>query len=249
MRARSSRYLALLAAVCLSDAQAAAITLGQIDNFYDGTTQGWTGGTSLSNQPTGGPGGTGDRYLQLNSGGGSLGTYNLIQWSGNYAAAGVTRVNIDLKNFGPAPVSMRLMLFTPGCAFGGTGCTAWSQRNATVLPPGSGWVKVEFSLAEADLVPVLGGASYAASMANVERIHLKHDPGVQNPPGYPNPPQTPNCCLVDAVLGMDNVIALPEPSWGAGLLAGVLSLLLVPQGQFGTRRKSLSISNGKRIPC
>jgi hypothetical protein len=222
----------MIALIWLLDARASAIVLGEFDSFYDGTKEGWDGGTTTTNQPTGGPGGTGDRYLQLNSGGGNLGIFNTLQWSGDYAAASVTRVDIDLDNFGPNPVSLRLMLFTPGCAFGAGNCTAWTQTVATVLPAGSGWVKVEFSLAEPDLTRVIGSLSYASSIANVERLHLKHDPGPPDPPGVSAP--------VNAVLGMDNVVALPEPSWWVGLLTGVLGIALLPRGQCEARRKPLS---------
>jgi hypothetical protein len=227
MQNRLGRRLALIAAIWLFAVPATAIILGQIDDFQAGTLQGWTGGTSATNQPTGGPAGAGDRYVRLNSGGASLGIYNMVQWSGNYAAAGVTRVDIDLSNFGPDPVSLRLMIFTPGCASGAGACTAWTQTLPTVLPAGSGWVRVEFSLAEPDLTRVIGADSYAATIANVERLHLKHDPGPPDPPGVPAP--------VIAMLGVDNIVALPEPAPTAAFLAGAITLACFPRGRRGKR--------------
>ena len=71
-----------------------AVTVGQIDDFQDGTTMGWfVPGASANppaNVPTGGPGGTGDAYLQLiatrGAGPGSrLAVLNEGQWGGNYS--------------------------------------------------------------------------------------------------------------------------------------------------------------------
>jgi hypothetical protein len=233
MNRQSCRQLALVVAIALSAVPAVAITFGQFDNFQSGTFAGWTGGVALSNQPNGGPDGPYDRYLRLDSGGGNLGIFNEAQWSGDYAAAGVTRVVLDLNNFGPNPVSLRVMIATPGCSSPPLTCTAWTSTIATVLPITNGWVKVEFSLAEPDLTRVLGSGSYASSIANVQKLLLHHDDGGPSPPGTQ--------MLVDADLGVDNVVALPEPWSGAGLVAGVLFLvLLVPRGGRTETGKSIS---------
>ena len=77
----------------------AAITFGQLDDFQSGMTTGWQQG-AISTHPTtvvatDGPGGAGDAYLQNVStgmfGAGSKQVmFNMAQWSGNYATAGVT---------------------------------------------------------------------------------------------------------------------------------------------------------------
>jgi hypothetical protein len=236
MHFRLCRLLAWIAAISLSAMPAGAISLGQIDTFQDGTTQGWTGGVLLTNQPNGGPGGAGDRYLQLNTNGlANLGTYNKVQWAGDYASAGVTRVDFDLANFGPDTVSLRIMIVTPGCQGTGTGCTAWTSTNATVLPAGSGWVKVEFGLNEVELTRVVGSDSLASVLANVERLHLRDDDGAPSPPG--------TASLVNAVIGVDNITALPEPSRGAGVAAGILALMCA---ELRRRRPDAMIPQGKR---
>jgi len=239
--ARSYRESGLMAATFLlavwSALPAAAIVLNQIDDFQSGTFQSWAGGSTLYNWPNGGPGGTGDRYLRVSSGGGNLGTFNSAQWAGDYGAATVTRLTFDLANFGPDPVSLRITVFTPGCAFGGTACTAWTSTNATVLPSGSGWVKAEFALAEPDLTRVLGLDSLADSLANVERLLLRHDAGVIDPPGISVP--------VNAIIGVDNVTALPEPSRELGLAAGLVVLL---SNDLRGPRSSLSRQNRLALP-
>lgn len=221
------RRLRMLAIAWLLATPASAITLGQVDNFQNGTLQGWSGGAggggALVNRPNGGPAGAGDRYLEVDSNGFALGTFNTIQWSGNYAAAGVSSVRFNLNNAGPAAVSLRVMIFTPGCEGAPGTCTAWTSTSATPLAAASGWVTANFSLSEAQMTRVLGAASFPATLQNVERLLLRHDDGAPNPPGPPVP-------MVDAVLGVDNV--MPEPSALAGLAAGVLLLAgLWRQGQ------------------
>jgi hypothetical protein len=218
---RGWSLVVLAVAALLTANPTRAIVLGQIDDFQSGSLQGWTGGSAMTNQPTGGPSGAGDRYLRIDSGGvgGLLGTFNMVQWAGNYAAATVGRVNMDLSNFGPDPVSLRVMIMTAGCSNGAGGCTAWTSTNATVLPSGIGWVSADFSLLEVDLTRVLGSASYATTIASVERLLLHHDAGLPDPPGIPSP--------VNAVLGIDNVRALPEPSLELALSAGSAVLVSI----------------------
>jgi hypothetical protein len=103
------------------------------------------------------------------------------------------------------------MLLTPGCESGGTACTAWTSTNALALVSGSGWVAASFSVKETDLTRVLGSASYAASMANVERVLIRHDDGTPDSPAVP--------VNVSSTLGVDNV-ELPEPSGLVGFFAG-----------------------------
>ena len=230
-----------LLAAWLSAGPAGAIVLGQVDDFQNGTLQGWTGGSAPTNQPNGGPAGAGDRYLHLSTGGspGNLGAFNTMQWSGDYGSAGVTRVIFDLNNFGPDPVSLRVMILTAGCDGGATACTAWTSTNATVLPAGTGWVVAEFSLAESDLTLVRGSLSYAATISSVERLLIRQDIGPPDPPGVTS--------LVNAALGIDNVTALPEPpvlaavACGIALLAGLpRSNRALPKGKSASERKPIS---------
>src|SRR4051812_23033167 len=101
-----------LIGICSS---AFALTQGQTDTFTDGTTQGWTGGASPANNPNGGPTGGGDKYLKLTTTGTNMASYNLTQWQGNYAAAGITDVDVDLMDLATSssPASIRLVIFGP----------------------------------------------------------------------------------------------------------------------------------------
>jgi hypothetical protein len=204
---------ALPAALALACAlPAGAVVVDQVDDFEDGTEQGWAGGSARVNQPTGGPAGADDNFLDIDSGGFLLGAFNLTQWSGDYGAAGVASVRLDANNAGPDEVSLRLTVFTAGCGPGMLNCTAWTSNDAAVLPAGSGWQTVEFPLAEADMTQVVGSDTLADTLANVQRILLRHDPTAPSPPGTLE--------TVDAVLGIDNVTALPEPATAPALAAG-----------------------------
>jgi hypothetical protein len=230
---RIGRRIQMLAIAWLLATPASAITIGQVDDFQDGTLQGWGGGSSYANRASGGPAGAGDRYLEIDSLGFALGAFNTAQWSGDYAAAGVASVSFDLDNFGPDTVSLRIMIFTPGCAGGAGACTAWTSTNATVLTSGSGWLTSSFSLTEAEMTRVLGTDSFITTLQNVERLLIRHDDGAPSPPGGTVP-------VVDAVLGVDNV--MPEPSALAGLVAGVLLLAgLWRQGHRGSCRSLVGI--------
>jgi hypothetical protein len=183
------------------------VVVGQVDDFEDGTLQSWMGGSPLVNQPGGGPAGASDNFLDIDSNG-FLGTFNLDQWS----AAGVASVRLDANNDGPDDVSLRLMVFTAGCGPGALNCTAWTSTDAVDVPSGGGWQTVEFSLAASDMAQVLGTDSLPTTLANAQRILLRHDPGDPSPPG--------SGATVDALLGIDNVTALPEPAAGSALAAG-----------------------------
>src|SRR5438105_4973790 len=99
-----------------ASAASASPIVGQIDNFQDGTTDNWTNGRLPDPVviSTGGPAGSGDEYLQVSSGsfggGPRLVAFNDSQWAGNFAAAGVSGVAMDLQNFGTSALSMRIAL-------------------------------------------------------------------------------------------------------------------------------------------
>lgn len=207
----------------------ASITLNHVDDFEDGTLQNWAGGSVPANVPDGGPDGVGDAYLEIASAAFALGTFNLDQWSGDYDAETVNTVSFDLNNFGPDPLSLRVVLFTPGCDAGAGACTAWTSTVATPLASGSGWVTAAFSLEEADLTRVLGADGHVASLQNVERLLIRHDDGAPDGPGA--------IPTVTATLGIDNVTALPEPTGLVALLLGAGALVASPRRARSQRRE------------
>jgi hypothetical protein len=201
----------------------AAIVSGQVDDFEDGGVQNWEAGSQNPHGPTnilsGGPDGVGDNYLRLVSdGSGSGGTLVVFnerhQWAGNYLGAGVSSIQMQVKNFGMTDLLLRLILDS---ASFGPGLT--SSRPISV-PAASDWRTVSFSLASSDLA----GGAYNAVMSNVLALNLVHSPSVIGARS-----SAPN---VLAHLGVNNITAVPEPS--TLVLAGMGLLALMYRG----RRKS-----------
>lgn len=201
-----------------------AVTFRQVDTFQDGTTMGWfvpgPSPTPPANAGSGGPGGMGDAYLLLTATGGGgpgsrLSVLNDAQWSGNYGSAGVTMITMDLNNFGPDDLYIRLLFED----FAGPGPPVnLALTDAVFLKAGSGWQKAAFLIGPAALT-ALSGTS-AGALASADTIRIFHNPDPDFPgPGAGIPP-------VNAALGVDNITALPEPATGALLAAGLLALLV-----------------------
>ena len=189
----------------------AAIISGQVDTFEDGGLSAWqAGGASNPNGPanvaTGGPAGANDNFLRLTSNGqaaagGKLVAFNSDQWGGDYVAAGVNAIRMQVNNLGATALSLRLI-------FVGT------QSLTTVanvdVPAGSGWTTVNFPLTPANL----SGGDFATGMSGVVELNLVHSPDVITGRGA-----SPN---IAAQLGVDNVTAVPEPG-AATILAGAMA--------------------------
>ena len=144
----------LLLAGLLPVTPAAAVTLGQTDNFEDGTTQNWLVGllgaphpAPPENIPSGGPAGVDDNYLLLTAVGGNgpgnrLTVINASQWAGDYLAAGITGIWMDVNNFGNTDLALRLLVADP---LGGPPTNVAFSTDPIVVPAGSGWQAGEIS--------------------------------------------------------------------------------------------------------
>ncbi len=191
-----------------------AVSLGQLDDFQDGTRMGWAHGIPgyLVNVPDGGPLGAGDNYLRLladgNGSGGRLTTFNIQQWLGNYIAAGVNRIEIDLINQGNVSLSIRL---------------AFKSQNsqnvpgylspAMVLPVGSGWRHFSIAITAANMIAVGGPAAFNTFFATgVGDFRVINEVGTSNLNGD----------FVVGQLGIDNIRAVPEPTVLALAVVGLL---------------------------
>ena len=209
--------LCALAILCLAHT-AEAINLGQLDTFQDGTTNGWETGQfapPVTNISTGGPAGAGDRFIQLTAdgsgAGGRLVGYNFTTWTGNYIAAGVTSISIDLRNFSAVNLSIRIA-FQSEIAAGGPGYLT----QAMFLPAGSGWQHFTISLAPGNVTAVNSPTAYNTFFTNVAWTRIIHAAGTGNLNGDP----------VVGQLGIDNIQAVPEPATGALIGAGGLIALM-----------------------
>jgi hypothetical protein len=203
--------------------------VGQIDTFQDGTTQNWQVGPAAppAAQPTnivsGGPNGADDNYLRLTSLGGNgpgskLSAFNAgPQWTGNYLAAGVNALTMDLNNFGPSDLSLRLLVLGP---FGPTGPTSLAfTSDAIFLPAESGWTAVTFLIGPENLTAGFGSITEALSGASELRLFHNPEPFFLGPGGNSIP-------SVQASLGVDNIraAAIPEPGTLALAATGLLPL-------------------------
>ncbi|HDY65896.1 MAG TPA: PEP-CTERM sorting domain-containing protein [Phycisphaerae bacterium] len=209
-------YIVLLVAgsLLLVTSAAQGVTADQVDDFeIGGDTANWTGGNPIfspapSQVPDGGPGGLGDGYLQIGVSGFHLGIRNIAgQWAGDYLAAGITAVEMDVNRIaGPSDVSLRILLFGPG----GT----WASTDLAPTLTGPGWQHLSFGLSAADLTYVPGSTNPQApdgtgilgdTLSGVTRLLIRHDSVTPTIPGL-SPP------FITATLGIDNITAVPEPS-------------------------------------
>ena len=191
MRVRCLLPVLLLAACALAPAQ---ITLNQVDTFQDGTTSSWSGGASPTNIATGGPAGVGDRYLQISSAGTNMATFNTDQWRGDFDGNGVQRIEVDLRNTGPNPLVIRLVLFSQAG-------DRWSSLQSVTLPAGSAWTHAVFNINQANFQHTLGFGTWNDVITDAERMMFRHEPTV-----------SANGSPVTGQLGIDNISAFENMS-------------------------------------
>jgi hypothetical protein len=218
-----------LACALLAPLSARAVVDAQIDTFESGTTAGWEAGAPHplppQNVASGGPDGADDNFLQLGSHGsigpgGRLAAFNPMQWSGDYTAAGIGAILVDVNNLGASDLSLRLFFAdAPGMTF----TDAAISTDPVVVPAGSGWVTVIFPITAADLTAVAGDVAQA--LAGTERLWILHNPTAAFPP-----------VGIAAALGVDNIEALPEPSTAAALGAGFALLIGLDRARAQRRR-------------
>ena len=223
------RIVITLGMIGVTRPAAASPIVGQIDTFEDGTTMGWfvpepTNPNPPVNIATGGPGGVADAFLQLTANGtdgsgGRLSVLNESQWTGDYLAAGIGAIQMDVNNFGPDDLYLRLLFED----FEGMGPPANLALTADPIfvPAGSGWTSVTFNIAPSDLVVDTFG-SVLGALSNVDTLRIFNNPS----PAFPGPGV--GIPAVTAVLGVDNitaVAAVPEPATllllGGGLAAAI----------------------------
>ncbi|WP_146448720.1 hypothetical protein [Bythopirellula polymerisocia] len=178
---------------------ARAVTLGQIDDFQDGTTQGWIHGNASPDPPSniadGGPGGVGDNYLQVKSNGvGGAGSrlvaFNESQWIGDYLSAGVTSIAASVNNLGQTDLNLRFVLG------GGTSFTYYVTSDPIALPSGSGWQDITFDLSSTGVTVFSGPDSYEDVFSTVSHARIISNPLLEF-----------RGEIIDALLGIDNISA------------------------------------------
>jgi hypothetical protein len=190
-----------------------AVTLGQKDTFQNGTTDGWVDNAANTTTITdGGPAGPGDHYLQVVSGsfgGGSRMTaYNQAQWVGNFVSAGVSGVAMDLRNFGSSTLPIRIAIRE---GTGSSGTPGYASTTAFSLPADGQWHAAIFLLDAGSLTPINSPHPLSTDLANVRDFRILSS----------TVPTTVGDFL-NAKIGVDNILAVPEPAAFELLGAGAL---------------------------
>lgn len=213
------RFCCLAAVGCLlaGGASAGAVVYGQVDDFQDGSTQGWGVPGSHPSPPHnegGGMMGAGDRFLVLDALGGFGAGSKLVvlsdgHWGGDYTAAGVTRIYMNALNMGNTDLMLRLVFEDPN---GGPPDNIAVSTLGVSVDAGTGWQQIFFDVTASDLTALQGTAEAALSGATL--IRLMHNPDATFPPP-----------AIVGQLGVDNITAVPEPMTLGALSLGVFALL------------------------
>ena len=197
-----SVWAVAIAAALFSAPATLAVTGGQVDDFTGGTTAGWREGGPSPNPPTnvatGGPAGVGDAYLQNTSSGGfgagsRMVMFNTTQWTGDYLAAGVLQIEVDMANLGSTVLEMRIAIV------GGSN-TQFGSIDGVMLPADGSWRNVIFELNSSSLTLLQGGDSLDTVLANVTELRILHS----DSPSF-------NADAINATLGVDNITASQVP--------------------------------------
>jgi hypothetical protein len=209
--------LALVAMLALPLPSRADIILGHVNDFQDGTTQSWLG-ANVEAVADAGPNGAGDTALRSSATGapfgpsGKLIVYNEGDpWTGNWTAAGVVQISLDVRNPNPFPLAMRLAIAGPDRFFGGGGGDTHSTDGISVAGDNA-WHSITFDvLADnfTSLNPTHPDA--AAALADVTHFRVLH-----------HPEHSFVGEAIDAEFLIDNIraVAVPEPAAWA-LILGV----------------------------
>jgi hypothetical protein len=195
-----------------------AIVEGHVDDFNDGTTQGWgvgMPGVFPVSQPDLGQSGAGDYALWMANfeAGGSVPNLLVINestnWTGDWIAAGVTRIAFDVQGPGSNsfPLAIRLGIVASGSPFGG-GSGDTYITDAIDVPSDGQWHRVTFDVLPSNFI-ALGDDDIEDALTEVAHFRILHNPLTSftgaSPPG-------------GAEFFLDNIQALssvePEPPTG-----------------------------------
>jgi PEP-CTERM motif len=206
--------------VLLSAELEASPIVGQTDTFSTASTLGWSNGNAPAPLviSTGGPAGVGDGYLQITADGsgvvGRLTAFNRSQWAGDFLSAGVAAVEMDLRNFGSSPLSIRIGLKESATI----DSPGFASTVGFSLPVDGLWHHATFLLDTADLTRFNSTTLLLDTLlSNVAELRILHSAA----PSLTGDP-------IVSQLGVDNIkaraAAVPEPSALLLLTAGLVAL-------------------------
>jgi len=191
----------------------AAVEVGQIDDFEDGTVQNWIWGRSNFGGPVVVTSEM-STYLETESFGGGdapgsrMAILNRQQWTGDYLAAGVGAIRLNAINDGP---NFAFEDLTVRLAFSSQSASIGSGRVVTnegyLLSRGDGWQQLEFDLSE---LTGIAGSNVPEVMSSVSELRII---SAENPEFIGD--------QIIARLGVDDIsaVVVPEPTiWPFGYL-------------------------------
>jgi hypothetical protein len=103
---------------------------------------------------------------------------------------------MDLRNFGATDLTLRLLFADPA---GGPPANIAVTTASATLPAGGGWTRVVFPVSPGELTVLLGDAT--PLLGSTTLLRLFHGPGAAFLGD-----------LVNGVLGVDNITAVPAPA-------------------------------------
>ncbi len=190
------RFVAVVAAIMILVTWSPPVAgadppIGFLETWSGTSTNGWTGGASVTNPGSGGVDGAADGFLRVATlTVGKLGSRSSgAPYVGDWIAAGITRVRFSVKDIG-ADDALEIH-------FGiGNGNNFW-QCNTPVLPPENSWAEVTLDITvAANFTQIAGSGTFDQALHNVDRILFRHDIA---PYGH-----SPNTIMGD--FGIDNLL-------------------------------------------
>ena len=166
---RAARIATLLALLALPAAALASPVVGFVDHITSGL-ESWGGGDVYSNPGTDGVLGANDGYLVVSTRTGfqtNLGARSLdAAYTGNWTAAGITKVKLSLKDVGAADA-----LEMHFCV--GNGANLWQYDGGFV--PTATWTEFTVDLASPSWTQIVGTGTFASALAAADRVLIRHD--------------------------------------------------------------------------
>jgi hypothetical protein len=159
-----------------------AIAVGHVDDFQDGTTQSWLG-ANVEPVADAGPNGAGDTALRASATGvpngfnGKLIVYNEGDpWTGNWTAAGVVQISLDVRNPNTVPLFMRLAIAGPDRFFGGGSGDVHSTDGIEVAADNA-WHSITFDVEADDFMALTTEyPNVALALGDVTHFRVLHHP-------------------------------------------------------------------------
>ena len=190
-----------------------AATLAYSSDFETGNKDGWQHPVPSGNQTSIQMDSPFNDFLLVTASGGAGPGSRLVvpnltaPWIGNYTAAGITGVRIDLVNNSGSTLSMRVGIE------GGASGNRWTSTLPLTLNP-SDRGTFTFDINSSSMTSA-GGSDFTAAIADVTQIRILHNPTAGDFKG----------ANASGSFIVDNITLVPEPSGSAMILLSSIMLM------------------------